>query len=260
MIVKTSPNFAQMGDSLGLMPCLAALAAREPLTVRIRRDPWGNSWQRNILDLASFPVKMAEEDDSPLPATERSIFFDLQPIETAANRDGHYMSQAYMKVAGLPVPKVAPRPILRGFETPCPNENRQYIGIAPFSRFCSPPRDMWTRENWQALVNAHPDQKFFLFGGPVDDPNFITGPNVTPYFGRPLPQIASFLRQLRLLVCVSTGISHLSFAVGTPQLLFYNQFSFQHVPDAFLLSPSATSQHTTNILRSILDGKIMLAS
>ena len=214
-----------IGDYLGTIPATLALATRGHVTMRVHPK---------VAPLAAllpkrYGIAVVVSEERAKDATHR---LDLFGTARWSNANGVYMTQGFFHNLGLPIPVVPPRATLELDESkkvPIAGD----VGLAPFARSLNA-TERWPRERWQALVDAFPDVRFLLYGDTrVDDPQYVTGPNVTPFFGYSIEQAALSIRDLkRCLISVVTGLSHLAFAVGQTNVVLSEQAPWGKNPEA----------------------------
>lgn len=174
--------------------------------------------------------------------------FDLHASFAYADKNNLHMIQSNFAQIGLPVPKDVPRPKLTFHEIYC--KKFDYV-LAPFSRSL-PKEQLWQREKWQALVNAMPEKSFCLMGSQThDDPEYVTGPNVTPMFGKSWTVVCNIMKRSQL-ISVVTGLSHLAYALEVKNYLFFNQGRWGQNPDAVLMQKHIPDITVEEVMRTIL--------
>lgn len=227
-----------IGDFIGTVPATIAAAERanaEGKRLRLYHQPGITDLVRalpkrlNIEAIAHHDTDGLSRGhaDGSIPA---DYAFDLMKAFSWCSQREVYQTRYYFGEVGLPIPQHDVRP---EFELPPSRAIELDWGLAPFAR-CLPDEQRWPRKLWQALVDVMPDRSFTLFGqAGVDDPNYVTGRNVVPCFGRSLSHVCEIIRDLRFgLVSVSTGPSHIAYAVGQHNVLLINQGRFCWNPDA----------------------------
>lgn len=209
-----------IGDFIGTIPAMQALPAG---TEFIIKHPMAE-----LLELARLPRCNEIGADKA---------FDLHGAFALADKKQLHMNQANFHFVGLPVPEEIPRAKL--YIKPEVVPVFDYV-LAPFSRSL-PPEQKW--DHWQSLVNAMPDKKFALLGNSTyDGEGYVTGDNVTPIFNRSMNYVSNVLLQSGGLISGVTGISHLAFALGVKNWLFFEQGTWAKSPEAILL-PMSTTHH-----------------
>lgn len=233
--------FGLIGDTVGLVPAIDAYARKEKKDgndtyVSVHYDG------RPVLELSAAyqrgEWKFADDKGDGLPhAIVRQI-----NLPKVANSIGHkrYLTACYFDALGMPVPEDDPRP-----ELAVDADDPRYVwvrgkawradyGLAPFARSL-PPQEKWSRLRWQSLVDAMPDKKFLLMGSEQrgDAPDFVTGANVEHAFDWPLASVCQLLVGLKDgLISVSTGLSHLAYAMNVRNYLLARQGPFCINPEA----------------------------
>lgn len=193
---------------------------------------------------------------------EMPVCLDIQRAFSEATGKRIYMGGAYYSQLLSDVKEVKaeliikPPKVVRAFD---------YV-ISPFSRSL-PESQKVSREAWQAFVDAHADRdpeaknwiEFALIGTTkYDDPNFIKGPNVTPFFGRDWNQVGNLLLSTKALLSVVTGTSHLAFHLGVNNILFSNQgFAWGTNPKA-IADKTIVSKHIPTITAADITGALKL--
>jgi hypothetical protein len=100
--------------------------------------------------------------------------------------------------------------------------------LSPFS-VSLPAEQLWQDYKWIDLVRSLPEKSFLVIGAQNDYlfsplPRIIgKEPNVTLAFGLPLREVAKILLSSGVCVSVVNGISHLSYALGTKNVLLFDQ-------------------------------------
>ena len=206
------------GDFLGTIPATVAMAARGSVTLHVHP----NAAQYAALIPKSHGIEIVADGKPVYNATHR---FDLHGTAVWSHNNKLYMSQAFFRSVGLPIPRRPPRAALE-----LEDKNKVPIvadvGLAPFSRSLNK-SEIWPRERWQQLVDEHQQLRFVVYGvGGLDDPDAIVGPNVTPFFGYTPEQTAMSIRDLKTcLISVVTGLSHVAFAVRQLNIVLTHQGS-----------------------------------
>lgn len=206
-----------IGDFLGTIPVMQALAKKTPLLVKYHPEA------AQVIGLIpkSYGIVWIKE----LPAIESDRWFKRLNIQQAfqlAWDQGLYMSQTYFPQVGLPIPYPEPAADLTFPDMEVPLAD--YV-LAPFSRSL-PDNEKWPQQEWNNLVKLLPDKKFVVIGSSANDPNFITGPNVQNMYGSPLAEVCNLmLKSKGGLISVVSGPSHLAFHIGAKNILLTNQQS-----------------------------------
>lgn len=219
-----------IGDFIGTIPAMQALGAEV-----IIKDS-----MTELFNMARLKRATEESHDKA---------FDLHGAFALADRKNLHMIQANYHFVGLDIPADVPRPKLTYHDFYV--RRFDYV-LAPFSRSL-PKEQLWQREKWQCLVNSMPDKSFCLMGSLVhDDPEYITGKNVTPIFGKSWAYVCNVLKQSQL-ISVVTGLSHLAYALEVKNYLFVNQGSWgknpeavymdKHIPDIYVQDVMAKLQN-----------------
>ena len=235
-----------IGDFLGTVPATIALAKLaqergEHLKVFMAAndhelfDDLDNARQL----LRMVPSKYGVEEVFAIDASDPDVrAFQLMPAFARSVQMQQHMTAAHHHFIELADPSMkAIRPELEIGESDVPAFD---YALAPFSRSL-PPHDKWQRERWQTLVDRMPDRSFVIFGGKHDEHGYLVGDNVTEMYCEPLRDVMHVLKRLRygLLSCV-TGLSHMAYALGVRNYLFYAQGAPWGLnPDALLIGPGA---------------------
>jgi hypothetical protein len=236
--------FGLIGDTIGTIPAIDYLARErkkkdDTLFVSVHYDgrpvlEMAESYQREEWRFADWKgdgIPHGEIKQINLPKVANSFGTRM------------YMTQAYFGGLNLPIPETPPRPklLIRGADIVMDG----HYGLAPFARSLGP-GEKWDRFKWQRLVDSMPDKQFVLYGSHRDDPEFVTGPNVTPYFDRPLERVCHSMKYLTHgLISVSTGLSHLAYALGVKNYLLIRQGPFACNPSAIRMEPMKTPDSMT---------------
>ena len=212
-----------IGDFLGVMPLMADLRAEGPLEIEIH--PEAEALFRLFPKSLDMRLKRLPDE-----AYDRVLNLDISAAFTISHQRNYYMSQAHFACLGRPVPDVPPKAALEYSTVEVPVCD--YV-IAPFSRSL-PPQERWPAAQWQDLIDTMPDLQFCLIGHDRDDPDFVSGPNVTQFFGHPLESLISLLKAARKgLISIVSGPSHLAFHLSVPNVLLTNQhMTWGNNPDA----------------------------
>lgn len=226
MIIRNDNDL--IGDFIGTIPAMQAAGA--PVVIK--------DHMTELFGMAGLRRSYDEPTHS----------FDLHESFAYADKNSLHMIQSNFAQIGLPVPKYVPRPVLNFHEIY--TAKYDYV-LAPFSR--SLPKDqLWQREKWQALVNAMPDKRFCLMGSLVhDDPSFVTGANVTSMFGQSWVVVCNIMKRSEL-ISVVTGLSHLAYALGVKNYLFFNQGRWGQNPEAVLMQKHIPDITVEEVVRTIL--------
>ena len=240
MDVKLVNPIGPIGDFCGTVPATLALAAKAQAAgdhLTLFYQPCVNGLARLLPK--RFDIELVPHHDTNGLARGSAdgkivadYIFDLGKAFHWCSAREVYQTRYYFLEAGLTVPDDTPRPEFELDESAKVDIDAEW-GLAPFSR-CLPPEQRWPQHLWQALVDVLPDRKFVLYGQEgVDDPSFVTGKNVVPFFAHTLEQALLSIRDLRHgLISVSTGPSHLAYAVKQHNLLLINQGAFCKNPEA----------------------------
>lgn len=238
-----------IGDFLGTLSIIIELAKRNPNNLSV----YFNSSMHGIIDMIPKKYNINILFEEP-----QTYDFKLDIHEAFKYSGIHitHMTQSYFHQCGLETP---PNPVKPELEFPdfleIETNNIDYI-LAPFSRSL-PDNQRWSKENWNQLVNQMFDKNFLLLGNSKhDDINFIDAPNVKIMFDKPLNQVAYVLKNSKAkLLSVVTGISHMSYALDVPTVLFWNQGQIGNWgdnPDAYHLTkyiPDITVQEVISALK-----------
>lgn len=247
--------FGLIGDTFGTLPlikeiALEAQAKREECFVGCHREAWP------IIQLLPKKYQVRNIDDAGEGIGGKAYVVDLQAAFHFTEKKQVYMTQAYYHTVGRPIPYLPERPELELDESlvEC-HASVADFGLAPFARSL-PPNQRWPKERWQDFVEAFPNRQFLLYGSSHrgDDINLVSGPNVKPYFDHSIEELCLSIRGLRNgLISVSTGPSHIAYAVGTRNYLMINQGAFAKNPDAVSIEdPVSTlsSQRVIDVIRA----------
>lgn len=242
-----------IGDSVGALKIIAeaaekALKRNEPFFVGCHREAWP------IIQLLPKRLKIRNVDDMGEGSCGKVYALDLTEAFAYSNKKPCYMSQAYYATIGWPVPFTPDLPELELDPYVIGDGAHGDIGLAPFARSL-PDHQKWPRERWQALVDAYPDRTFVLYGATErgDDPEFVTGLNVNTFFDNPLAEVARSIRDLKqCLVSVSTGPSHIAYAVHTPTVLLIDQGPFAKAPHALAIEKHVTEITVEEVATALL--------
>lgn len=208
-----NPN-SLIGDFLGTIPAMQAMNATYIISPVVK-------------ELASMAqIKFHTHDGF------YDKMFDLHKTFTYAAANNLHMIQAFFWDMGLNVPSCIPKPKLHIVPEKTPKV--AYV-LSPFSRSL-PEHERWQKEKWQALVESMPETSFALIGSWEDDHNFINAPNCIKIFGMRLNYVSNLLCNAKALISVVTGTSHLAYALGVKNYLFFNQGMWGKNPDAVLLN------------------------
>jgi hypothetical protein len=221
-----------IGDALGTVPAMLAVAKNcqengEHLRVRWTPNPLAY-WAYNLMP-KKYDVEWILSDDALENPTHQ---INLTTTAHYSSQHGLYMTQGFFKDVGLPIPSTPPRAELEVDESTKVGILGD-VGLSPFSR-CLPTHEKWPQQQWQRLVDAFPDVRFLLYGDErYDDPRYVTGPNVIPFFGYTVQQLVISIRDLpKCVISVSTGTSHIAHAVQQKNILLISQGPFAKNPDA----------------------------
>lgn len=160
---------------------------------------------------------------------EMPVCLDLQRAFREATAKGLYMGAAYYGQLLRDVKSTKAELIVQPEALPF---QANYV-ISPFSRSL-PESQKIRRELWQELVDANPSSRFALIGtAKYDDPAFVTGPNVLPFFDHTWNVVGNLLKSSKAILSVVTGTSHFAFHIATRNILFTNQATaWGNNPDA----------------------------
>ncbi len=214
-----------IGDFIGTIPAITALATKQPVTMHIKQG---------ISSVAALIAPVNGLTVTTQSCNAADITFNLQGAFNYADKHNLHMIQAHYASLGLPVPADIPRPTLQFAVEDVPVFD--YV-IAPFSRSL-PVEQKWQQYKWQQLVDSMPGKTFCLFGAKqFDDAQFITGPNVTPVFDAAFTTVCNIMQRSRHgVISVVTGISHLAYALAVKNYLFVNQGAWGKNPEAVMLT------------------------
>lgn len=161
---------------------------------------------------------------------DEELSLDISKAFSVASQKNLYMSQTHFDVLGYYVPQVAPKADLEIVPIECPEYD---FLLAPFARSL-PPQERWSQARWQKLVDALPHLRFGLLGtAATDSPDYLKGYNVTAEFDHNFNYVSNLLRKSKGVISVVTGISHLCFHLGVPNILLNNQnFTWGTNPEA----------------------------
>lgn len=212
-----------IGDCLGTIPAVIALAQTVDKLVLV---PHPARW-----DLAEMIPQKHGIQLGGLHSANIDYTIRVGPDDTEAYFYAHenklHMTAAHHHFLGLPTPPAPVRPELEFPDIAVPRYD--YI-LSPFSRSL-PEEQLWPAWKWAQLVGMLPKKKFAFFGNPqYDIPGqslvwhmLMVHKNVQPEFGRPLAELANIMQKSGPCISVTNGISHLSFALGTGNILLFGQ-------------------------------------
>jgi ADP-heptose:LPS heptosyltransferase len=161
--------------------------------------------------------------------------FNIQRAFNFAAANNLHMIQANFAEVGLPIPKDIPRPHLFIQEEEVPEVD--YI-LSPFSRSL-PEHERWQQYKWQMLIDRLYGKSFAIIGGNNDDRYYLTG--CLKIYGKSLNYIANVLLHSKGLISVTTGTSHLAYALGVKNYLFCSQGAWGKNPEAVQLTDTMTA-------------------
>lgn len=238
MIIEN--DIALIGDFVGSIPVMMELSKNEQLNVIASAN------NQYLFDLISKDYNIVRVDKPDFHITKYR--FDLEgAFRLASNPDRYYMSQAHFPFFDLPIPNAAPKAALN-LE---PLEHEPYdIILAPFSR--SLPEDQkWQNQKWIEIVKSFPNLRFALMGTSKHDKPFINENNCDIVFDLPLPKVAYVISKTRLLLSVVTGLSHISFAVDTLNLILELQGRWGVHPNAIRIHKNVETITTNEVINKL---------
>jgi hypothetical protein len=149
-------------------------------------------------------------------------------IDAAQSRwEQWHIPQAYYEQLDLPVPKECPTIPLNVPYKKVPTYD--YV-IAPYS-VSLPWGHLWTSEKWDKLISSFPLHRFALIGSKTD-PKLGWHHNLKTYLGHPWLDVLNIIRNAKCVISVPSAISHFTYALGTPHILFINQPAWSQNPEA----------------------------
>ena len=216
-------NHGLIGDFLGILPVMVALAKQDELHVNIHPEA------EHIFDLvpSKYNIKLQDKDEA---LYDRVLELDVNKAFNISHQKNYYMSQAHFAYLGLPVPEQPSKAELE-FE-PAEVPQCDFV-LAPFSRSL-PPQERWPKERWQQLTSLLPDKSFCVIGHDRDERDYVTGANVLQMYNYPVVTVINLLKKARKgLISVVSGPSHLAFHLGVKNYLLTNQnMTWGNNPDA----------------------------
>jgi len=232
MILLNNPD-GLIGDFLGTIPVMQQLA-KDNKGIHVIIHPEAEKIFKLIP--AQYNIERVFHRQYPDTLYTRKLELDISKAFEVSDKKGYYMSQAHFDILGLPVPPVPPKADLHINPVACPQYD---FLLAPFARSL-PPQEKWDRKKWQKLVDNFPQLRFGLLGTRAhDDPEFLKGYNVEAEFDHDFNYVANMLRECRAVISVVTGISHLCFHLGVPNILINNQnFTWGTNPEAVCIRTS----------------------
>lgn len=220
-----------IGDFLGTIPAMQKLAEKDTVVVKVHPEAKG------LFELIET-YHLTDKDNIDFfiePEWDKKITFNSSEAFGIANTHNWYMTQAFMKQAGLEVPKIAPKAKLNYGSSSIPIPPVDYL-ISPFAR--SLPLDQkWQREKWQELVSKLKNKTFGVLGNyKYDDPMYLNGSNVRLFYSLSFDTLCKVFKNAGCLISVVTGTSHLAFHLGVKNVLLNNQgFAWGTNPEAICL-------------------------
>lgn len=214
-----------IGDVLGTYPTLQKLSEKEIVFVKVHPE---------VKQMFNLIKTNRLQEIETLPS-EDIITLQSQEAFGIANTHNWYMTQAFMKQAGLEVPEIAPKAKLNYDSSSIPVPPVDYL-ISPFAR--SLPLDQkWQREKWQELVTKMKNKTFGVLGNyKYDDPMYLNGSNVRSFYSLSFDTLCKVFKNAGCLISVVTGTSHLAFHLGVKNVLLNNQgFTWGTNPEAICL-------------------------
>jgi len=222
-----------VGDFLGTIPAMQALHKDDSdVVVKVHPEAEG------LFDLikGNGLIKFNDSMKNIESKFDKEITFNSSEAFGIANTYNWYMTQAFMKQAGLEVPEIAPKAKLNYGSSSIPVPTVDYL-ISPFAR--SLPLDQkWQREKWQELVTKMKDKTFGVLGNyKYDDPMYLNGKNVRLFYSLSFDFLCRLFINSKALISVVTGTSHLAFHLGLKNILLTNQFmTWGNNPEAIKLT------------------------
>lgn len=217
-----------IGDFLGTIPAMQKLSEKNKVVVKFNPEIEG------LLDLIQSK-NLKKLTAISIDNIDKQITFSSSEAFGIATSNNWYMTQAFMKQAGLDIPKIAPKAKLIYNHSTIPIAPIDYL-ISPFAR--SLPLDQkWQREKWQDLVKSMPDKKFGVLGNyKYDDPMYVNGRNVRIFYSLSFDVLCRLFKNSGCLISVVTGTSHLAFHLGVKNILLNNQdFAWGTNPEAICI-------------------------
>lgn len=234
-----------LGDFLGTLPFMQAVATREPLEVIIHPE----AAQLAALSHPKYGIRFIKTTDVPDDMSLLINTLDLQHAFRLSVEHMLYMSQAHFLQQGWTVPAEPPKADLLIPDIPVPKYD--FI-VAPFSKSL-PEEQKWPQEQWQNLVNMFPDLTFCVIGSHKDPRGFVHGQNVFEHYGLLLNRVFNLLKNARNgIISVVSGPSHMAFHTGVQNILLTNQnMEWGNNPDAFCIKDYIPTLKAETVARKI---------
>jgi hypothetical protein len=224
----------KVGDFLGALPAIERLGEFHDVKLFVNPDIY------KFLDKITLPT-VTHSVYYPYPYVSHEVRGLQGPsaaeeyvISTNAAYDvgfdsNLHMTQAYFDQLKMKIPldPIRPRLLLPTLAADVPVYD--YV-IAPYSVSLAWGH-LWPMEKWNKLIKRFSKYKFALVGS-TTDPRFPEHPNLQQYLGHPWFEIAHIIERARMVLSVVSGISHLTYALGTPHVLFINQPKWAQNPNA----------------------------
>lgn len=241
--MKLLNDIGLIGDFLGTIPVMIELAKRSPEGLQVA------GVHPEIKELFTMiPVKYKITEALSTEGFDEAL--DLsEAFRIASVRDLH-MTQAHFAVLGLEVPSKPVRPELELDGVTSCIKTSDYI-VSPFSRsLMNNPDQLWPRHYWQELVDIMADRKFILIGKTAhDDFNYLKGKNIQKAFNNSFNYLSLLMRNVRGVISVVTGTSHLSYALDVQNYLFrHNQGTWGLNPEAMQIDVDTDPEEMAEIL------------
>ncbi len=232
-----------IGDFLGFIPVIAALAKQDELHLAIHSE------SEELYELIPKKWNISKQQQIHY---DKVLKLDAYEACNISHIHNYYMTQAHFAYLGLPVPHTPPKAELNYPVVDVPSFD--YI-IAPFSRSL-PDEQRWPGSYWQQLVELMPQCSFCMIGHARDDHHFITADNVTGMFNEHFVTVINLLKKARQgLISVVSGPSHLAFHLGVKNYLLTNQeMAWGNNPDAIQVRdyiPALSATKLLSILQTI---------
>ncbi|HRQ17714.1 MAG TPA: hypothetical protein PL085_11600 [Agriterribacter sp.] len=209
-MIKVNALDGLIGDFLGCVPAIQALAKRESVCVTYHPEV------KELFEMTGLTPY------DPAYHITKEITINCTDAWNIAIPKGLHMTQAYFPLLGLDIPG---KPVRAELVSVASLPKKYDYVIAPFSRSL-PDNQKWRIKSWVELARSMPANNFLMIGHSRDysHPSARIIPNLYTLMGADFCDLIAVMEEAKKgLISIVSGPSHLAFHLGVKNYLITNQ-------------------------------------